>query len=140
MNEIEELTNQQRIVDEFIRTMITHSDFPDVIIDLFRNGYCWHFAKMLQAVFERGTVCWAAPFGHMVWVDNDNTPYDSEGIYDGEALYFIPENYLGELVDDFKHTKEAIGVTKNDLKGIILQYCLDNKVQYYEDDINYFLK
>lgn len=45
-----------------------------------------------QGWFGRGEVCWAAPFGHFIWLDNE-TPYDIEGVYYGESLYFIPESY-----------------------------------------------
>lgn len=70
---------------------------------LYRSGYCWHFAHMLRDTFNRGTVCLAAPFSHMVWVDDNGAPYDVEGTYVGDACLFIPESYLGEYLDSFKH-------------------------------------
>lgn len=104
----------------------------------FRNGYCYYFAKMLQFTYGRGIVCFTAPFGHFVWVDGTNEndkAYDIEGLYnmkDHDAYYLIPEEYLGEFINDFmpngKKTKPA---TKSDIINIIKRYCNDTGIEYY---------
>ena len=74
----------------------------EVIRHKFRAGYCWHFAHMLQATFGFGTCCLTFPFGHFVWFGKDWIPYDIEGVYEGEADYFIPEHLMQEDLADFK--------------------------------------
>lgn len=79
------------------------SDAYETIRHTFRAGYCYYFACMLRIAFQRGEVCWAAPFSHCVWLDDDGTPYDIEGIYFGEAEHFIPITWLGKDIESFKH-------------------------------------
>lgn len=135
----------------FIRNFIEHSGkdnlVPDYVYDtihnLFRSGYCWHFAVMLQAVFERGKICWAAPFAHVVWVDNDSLPYDIEGLYSGEAYWFIPMEYLfvgtginGQMHIDrtFRHISPELdrkfGPSRDALIDIMKRYCADTHQEY----------
>lgn len=72
---------------------------------LFRCGYCWYFAHMMQTAFHgEGTVCFAYPFGHWVWCSNNGTPYDIEGVYTGEAELLIPEYFCKEIIPAFTHT------------------------------------
>ena len=71
----------------------------------FRAGYCYFFAQMLKDAFGRGEVCWAAPFSHIVWVDNDQIAYDIEGVNESEVEYYIPISYLGNVIDGFKHVR-----------------------------------
>lgn len=100
----------------------------ETIYDTFAAGYCYYFAHMLELAFNRGKVCWAAPFGHFVWVDIDNTPYDISGVYDGEAETFIPERYLGDAVKDFKHVPDdAYNATDKEIAQIMERYKYDIK-------------
>ncbi len=72
----------------------------------YRAGYCWHFAMMLQNVFQRGTVCLVAPIAHCVWVDVDGTAYDCEGVYfdcDGTDRVYVPCCELNDYGQSFKH-------------------------------------
>ena len=73
------------------------------IRSLFMDGYCYYFAVMLETAFDRGVICWCAPFGHFVWVDENGVPYDIEGVSTSEANYYIPEDFIQEGLDDFKH-------------------------------------
>lgn len=123
----------------FIERFIEHAGWRDMIRDyaydtvrwLFRTGYCWHFAVMLHAAFERGKICWAAPFGHVVWVDEDGLPYDIEGLYSGEAFWFIPIEYLGESVEEFKHIRcDCDHMSKDGLIDIMKKYCADAGLDY----------
>ena len=100
----------------------------EVLRSTFRAGYCYYFAHMLKLAFGRGECCIAAPFGHMVWVDDDDKiPYDVEGVYDGEAVYFIPEFYLGKDIEDFMHVPGKNGCnTAAENMEIIYNYCENN--------------
>lgn len=126
-------------VDEKVLTFITqlmcvyasNEDEYEIIRGTFRAGYCWHFAHLLKTTFGRGEVCWAAPFGHIVWVDDNGVPYDAEGANFGEQIYHIPEKYLGECLNDFKHIPGGDHKsTKKELTAIIRQYEDDNKLPH----------
>lgn len=127
----------QNEVLEFITEFLYHQhkdEIAAILHDQFRSGYCYHFAYMLRDTFHRGIVCWAAPFGHIVWKDIDDTTYDVEGKYIGEAFYFIPVFYLGETVRDFLHIKtdQHKPATKQELINIMKRYCSDNNIDYNE--------
>lgn len=95
----------------------------------FRAGYCYYFAHMLKEAFNRGTVCWAAPYGHIVWVDTDGNPYDIEGVNFSDCQYYIPCSYIGEHVNDFKHVPGVeFAATKEFLEEVIRQYERDNGI------------
>lgn len=111
-------------IDNFMTKAATEEE-QECLRRTFRAGYCYYFAHMLKEAFGRGEVCWAAPFGHMVWVD-DGIPYDVEGAYYGEAEFFIPEKYLGDAVLAFKH------VPGKDYDAT--QECLDAIVEKYKSD------
>lgn len=95
--------------------------------DLFRCGYCFYFAHMLKIAFPDGEVCWCAPYGHIVFV-KDNIPYDIEGVYNGEAEYFIPEIYLVDCIKDFLHIPGKSHITEQtEIDKIIKNYLQDIK-------------
>ena len=74
------------------------------ITDFFVNGYCWHFAHMLQNVFKRGDVVMADPQGHFVWMDINGCLYDIDGPYDStETDRFLTEEFLDDMIYDFIH-------------------------------------
>lgn len=93
----------------------------------FRNGLCYHFAHMMKANFKRGEICWAAPFGHIVWKDNNGLVYDCEGFYNGEAEYIIPVDYIKEHIEDFTicTEKKSSGATKEYIQNAINRYKQD---------------
>lgn len=83
----------------------------NAIVDLFRNGYCYYFAIILQTAFGRGTICYSYDNGHIIWVDDDNasfalrTAYDIEGTYtDYNTNCLIPMDIFEEGIIDFMHT------------------------------------
>ena len=91
---------------------------------LFRAGYCWHFAHLLQNVFGNGTVCNAYPFSHVVWVDRSCIPYDIEGVYYGEALYLIPEPFFNDNLKEFRHLPNYdYAISKEELQAVGKRYC-----------------
>lgn len=111
----------------------------EIIRSTFCAGYCWHFAHLLKDTFNRGEVCLAAPFGHFVWLDED-VPYDGGGIYDGEAVYFIPESYLGDGIQDFTHIPGVShDTTIEEIMDIIHRYEDDNKLPHQDKNIQWLL-
>ena len=112
----------------------------EVLRRQFRAGYCYYFAHMLKIAFNRGEVCWCAPFGHMCWVDVDGTPYDCEGEYTGEAVYLIPEHYLGDAIKDFKHIDETYDTSYDVMLDIINRYRIDEDISNDIDMIEYMEK
>lgn len=118
---------------EFITDFACHAAKSEaqyeVLRSTFRAGYCWYFAHMLKLAFGRGEVCWAAPFGHFVWVDTNGVPYDVEGVNFGEQEYHIPERYLGKHVRDFMRVPgdDTPGATDAEIEAIIQQYKSDRE-------------
>lgn len=80
-----------------------YGEAEKVLYQQFISGYCYYFACMLQAAFNRGEVCWAAPYGHIVWVDENDIPYDISGVNKSETDDYIPEYMMGDTILDFKH-------------------------------------
>lgn len=118
---------------QFISDFMTHAaatqEECEVLRLTFHAGYCWHFAHILKDTFKRGEVCWAAPFGHFVWVDDNGVPYDVEGVNEGEQDYNIPESYLGDKIKDFTHIPgECVPITTDDEVIEI--------IRKYEEDYN----
>lgn len=135
-------------INEQVLTFIIHfvtcaaktEEEYEIIRSTFRAGYCWHFAHLLKTTFSRGEVCWAAPFGHFVWIDN-NIPYDIEGIYFGEQLYFIPESYLGDTLKDFLHVPGMDNnTTVDEIMNIIHQYEDDNNLPHQDNEVQKLLR
>ena len=93
---------------------------------LFMDGYCYYFANMLKTAFNRGEICWCAPYGHFVWLDVNNIPYDIEGVSTSEAEYYIPECYVEAGLTDFMHVPGlTFNATKEYIDTIIKQYEFD---------------
>lgn len=67
----------------------------------------------------------------MVWVDDDNTAYDIDGIDITECYYYIPEEYLGNQIINFKHIphKWVIPATREEMLEIAKKYCADNNIE-----------
>ena len=75
----------------------------EIIWQTFTAGYCYYFAVMLKDAFQRGEICWCAPYGHICWVDDNGVPYDISGVCDSECDFYIPVRYIPEGIADFKH-------------------------------------
>lgn len=127
---------------EFITDMTCHkaasADAYAVIRNTFHTGYCYYFAHMLKIAFKRGEVCWAAPFGHFVWVDTNGIAYDVDGVNFGDQMYNIPESYLCEMVKGFTHIpgEESSDMSKTDIIRIIRKFEDDKHLLH--QDINIF--
>lgn len=99
----------------------------DIIVDgiytQFANGYCYYFAQMLQTAFHRGEICWVAPFGHIVWLDDNNVAYDISGCNDSECQYYIPVFMLGDMLKDFLHIPDDdYNASEQEIANVILEW------------------
>ena len=109
---------------------IDNSDSEETIRRLFRAGYCYYFAIILKEAFNRGEICWCAPFGHICWVDVDGTPYDIEGVCDSDCDYYIPVSYIEEGLDDFKHVPgKTFNASEEYINNAIERYKEDNNIK-----------
>lgn len=99
-----------------------NDDKNDIIYHQFAGGYCFYFAHILKLAFGRGEPKLAAPFGHIVWEDENGVAYDIGGVcYDYEVL--IPLDALGEGIEDFMHVPGKNGYnTPEDVKRIMDTY------------------
>ena len=108
----------------FIAEMRSHlSDEGDEqMYKLFTAGYCYYFAVMLKAAFDRGHICVAAPFGHIVWVDENDIAYDYNGV---NVRYecLIPVEALGNGLEDFLHVKGKTHTnTQEEIQALMDKY------------------
>lgn len=88
----------------------------------FRSGYCYYFALILKDAFQRGELCHAYPYGHIVWVDTNGVSYDIEGVYVSDSEEFIPIEKLGDDIKNFKHVPgEDTAITDTLLLDCILR-------------------
>lgn len=111
-----------QFIETFRRGVGSEPDNQEIIRTLFRAGYCYYFAIMLKDAFPEGEICWAAPFGHIVFVHN-GSPYDIEGVYCGEAENFIPIRYMGEAINDFRHVPGIeCNATEQQIAQIIVRH------------------
>lgn len=97
---------------DFIKTFMQHSakttKEQEVLRHTFRAGYCYYFAGILKSAFERGKICWAAPYSHIVWMDDNGCPYDIEGVCPCDTAYYIPVQYMGKYLQGFMNTKQNV--------------------------------
>lgn len=134
---IENVRTKNKQVLDFIRRFHSHTQRVvddgynqvrmETLREQFAAGYCYHFAHILQATFRRGEVMWAAPFGHIVWMDETGVTYDIDGEYKGEAE-LIPIRYIQEHINNF--TREDIA----EQEGATQEY-IENAIQKYHEDI-----
>lgn len=110
-------------VINFIANII-YRDESNAIYDLFTNGYCYYFAVILKTAFNRGKIVWHRNHGHIVWLDDDGTPYDAGGPftdYNEGDLLEVDKSLYGMIVD-FKHTGEKFKVMSLDFHKWIQKY------------------
>ena len=96
----------------------------DTIHNQFANGYCFYFANILKIAFNRGGVCLAGPYGHIVWVDDNGTAYDIDGVnVEYDAL--IPVEELGQGIEDFMHVPGKEGYSEpEDIACLMREYAV----------------
>lgn len=133
------------VVLQFIANFLYHG-VPDVSLDdssesvrsTFRAGYCYYFAVMLQNAFNRGEICWAAPLGHIVWVDTNGVPYDVEGVNNSECDYYIPISYLRAAINDFKHVPGVEFRASKEFEDVVIERYLKDTKQTKADECHCF--
>lgn len=110
--------------NRFIRTACDCGVEWDALRKLYMAGYCYYFAMMLKAAFNRGEVYIAAPYGHVVWRDIDDRYYDIKGEYIGDAEAMIPVTDPFCSIKDFKHLgkKDHLGASKEQIEFLINKY------------------
>lgn len=98
----------------------------EIIWQTFTAGYCYYFAVMLKDAFQRGEICWCAPYGHICWVDDNGVPYDISGVCDSECDFYIPVRYIPGGIADFKHIPhKAFNASKEYIETAIQTFCRD---------------
>lgn len=130
------MENKEQVLS-FIKNFVSRAKDPEVVKDLFLEGYCYYFASMLKEAFNRGTICWVKDRGHIVWQDMDGTAYDILGEFtDYDELLPASTLYAGIL--DFKHN----GVTTPDFERTmkVHKYHKDNNIPLEYDKINAIAK
>ena len=98
--------------------MNSNDDSVKTIANLFSNGYCYYFAKILQDAFPNGTICQCYPFGYIVYV-YDGIAYDIDGVSNSECEMCMPVSLLGEAIDDFRHIpNQEYNITEQEIAKI----------------------
>lgn len=127
MNKLREEDNHQEEVFKFTEDFIAHAEMNDIdsknIRDLFMAGYCYHFAHMLKAAFNRGEVYICAPYGHVVWRDVDNRYYDFDGEYVNHSATYVPVSDPDSHWQDFaRNISNSSGATEEDIENLVVKY------------------
>lgn len=124
-----DISIEQEHVLQFIAEFLKNfgSVIGDFIKNIFSTTYRYYFAVMLKVAFMRGVVCFAYPSLDIVWVDNDNTAYDINGIYtDYDKL--INVDLLGEGIIDYKHVPSVVSnIDPDELDEKVTCLALSNK-------------
>ena len=131
------MTDIEKFIKNFLSCGAHTPQEKGALIDTFTKGYCWHFAHLLRDTFNRGTVVLAAPFGHACFQDIDGKVYDITGEYDGEAYYFIPEEFAEKIapgcMEDFKHVPGNLhSASREECISIMREYCKSLELPYDE--------
>lgn len=91
-----------------------------IIQQLFENGFCYYFAKILKDAFPGGELCIPWPIGHFVYKYNDKY-WDISGEYipkQHDYVYMIPLNCEYFIDDCFiRHIEKTFmhnGYSKNE--------------------------
>ena len=103
----------------------------EIVRTLFRAGYCWYFAHMLQMAFRRGIVCFAYFEGHFVWLDGEDEDadiaYDIDGV-NRDWEHLVPEELLKNGIRDFTHVPgEKSGMSEIDIHALFADILTQKK-------------
>ena len=128
LREKHEEDNNSEEVFNFINRFIQKAEVCGIeygpLRNLFMGEYCFYFASMLKAAFNRGEIYIAAPFGHVVWRDTDDRYYDINDEYIGVADTMIPVTDPFCAIKDFKHLgkNDHLGASKKQIEFLINKY------------------
>lgn len=109
---------------------------------LFLNGYCLHFAKMLETAYPGGWICNDYRYGHVVYVYEKHI-YDITGDITKKMKKmkyprcFIPIECLPGELKRFTHNKELKRETEKEIrtKLIQIQKVFKHKLAWSVEDI-----
>lgn len=145
------MSGHEEVID-FIKEFTDYNDadksYNEEIRKIFREVYSYYFAHILKLAFNRGEVCWAAPFSHIVWKDTNGIFYDIDGIYSGNAYYFIPDFFIENasnmkiskiVIDSFLNNGSNTNTSKKEFIKLIKFYCAIYK-EKYDSSIEKYLK
>lgn len=84
----------------FIYDITNHNPTPEgveIIESMFCSGYCYHFALILNNLFE-GEIVWHKYFSHILWRETQTQIcYDAHGVFrDYDDHDIVPVSVLGE--------------------------------------------
>lgn len=98
------------------------------LVKLFTEGFCYYFALMLKGAYPGGHVCLVKGHGHIVYLYRGKF-YDINGERTNHREKYIPIEYFGELMGDFKHNLVySFGATKSEIKTCIEHAKADNNI------------
>lgn len=118
-----------KFITDFNYHTTINNDEREVLRKQFRCGYCYYFAVILKEAFNRGTICWCAPFGHICWMDDDGIPYDIEGVNESDCDYYILVSYIKEGLADFMHVPNKVfNASEEYIQDAIERYKKDNNL------------
>ena len=89
---------------EFIDKFVSY--YPDGILELFDDEYCYFFAAMLKDVFRTGDIVWLKYQSHILYREYNGVCYDIHGVYedcdtDADLIEFNRLSYVERGL--FKH-------------------------------------
>lgn len=102
------------------------------LIKLFTNGYCYHFALILKGIYPEGHICYHYDHGHIVYL-YDNKFWDINGELTDKRNRYIPIEYLGEFIDDFKQYCNGGWARKADILRMYKKAQKDNNILSYNN-------
>ena len=106
----------------------TETDYKNTPECLFSNGYCYHFAVMLQHLFG-GEIMWHKFHSHIVYMDDKQIPYDAHGVFDDyEEGELLPVSVLSDV--DLKLFQHVGDFSEPEIRKGNLETAL--KVKVYE--------
>ena len=135
-----------------------------IVQQLFENGFCYYFAKILKDAFPGGELCIPWPIGHFVYKYNDKY-WDISGEYIPKQhdciymlllnhKYFIDDNFIRCIENRFMHNgyskneyifcKNPIQKAKDSIHTIInttdivlrdYEFMIVPVVKYYDEEI-----
>lgn len=98
------------------------------LVKLFTEGFCYYFALMLKGAYPGGHICLIKGHGHIVYLYQGKF-YDINGERTNRREKYIPIEYFGELIGDFKHNLVySFGATKNEIKTCLEYAKADNNI------------
>lgn len=123
------LAVDKRIVSFIGQILFQQSSHIDestnTIRNLFSNGYCYYFAKILEDAFPGGELCICYPVNHIVYV-YEGVAYDINGISNALCECCIPVKEFGRGVDDFRHIPDQEYNMPDNEEATIYLRCKEN--------------